>query len=288
MNPAIGDVPDVGIDVRVERGVQFPGRVWLAERPRGLIGVVHGVGEHSGRYAALASELVKARFSVVSLDLPGHGEAPGSRGDFPSWEKVRDQLLPAMFTALRGMPGQPSELPHVILGHSMGGLLALDYTLAHPKTLAAAVISAPAIKTSMPPWWQLTLANIARATAPSSGFPNGLDVSGISRIQEVVRHYQSDPRVHDRISPRLYFAFAEAQQRVMREARRLAVPTMLMQGMADRLVDPRGSLEFAGSAPHGMVRLVTLKETYHEIFNDLGRETVIRDVIAWLDAAMVV
>lgn len=288
MNPAIGPVPDVGIDVRVERGVQLPGRVWLAERPRGLVGVVHGIGEHSGRYAALAAELVKARFSVVSLDLPGHGEAPGPRGDFPSWDKVRDQLLPAMFTALRGMPGQPAELPHVILGHSMGGLLALDYVLAHPRTLSAAVISAPALKTSMPPWWQITLANIARATTPSTGFPNGLDVAGISRIHEVVKAYQNDPRVHDRISPRLYFAFSEAQQRVMREARKLAVPTMLLQGMADRLVDPKGALEFAGSAPHGMVRLVTLKDTYHELFNDLGRELVIRDVVAWLDAALVV
>lgn len=288
MNPAIGEIPEIGIDVRVERGVQLPGRVWLADRPRALVGVVHGLGEHSGRYAALAGELVKARFSVVSLDLPGHGESPGPRGDVPSWLQVRDQVLPAMFTALRGLPGQPGELPRVVLGHSMGGVLALDYVLAHGRDLAAAVISAPALRTRMPAWWQLTLANIARATAPAAGFPNGLEVAGISRLPEVVKAYQDDPRVHDRISPRLYFAFAEAQQRVMRDARRLSVPTMVLQGMADRLVDPKGALEFAGSAPHGMVRLVTLKETYHELFNDRGRELVIRDVLAWLDAAMVV
>lgn len=288
MNPAIGEIPEVGIDVRLDRGVQLPGRVWLAERPRGLVGVVHGLGEHSGRYAALAADLVKARFSVVSLDLPGHGEAPGPRGDMPSWEAARDQVLPAMFTALRGMPGQPTELPRIVLGHSMGGVMALDFVLAHPRGLTAAVISAPALKTSMPAWWQLTLANIARATAPGTGFPNGLDVSGISRLAEVVKAYRDDPRVHDRISPRLYFAFMEAQQRVMREARRLSVPTMVLQGMADRVVDPKGALEFAGSAPHGMVRLVTLKDTYHELFNDEGRDKVIRDVVAWLDAAVVV
>jgi alpha-beta hydrolase superfamily lysophospholipase len=140
----------------------------------------------------------------------------------------------------------------------------------------------------MPPWWQLALANVARATTPSAGFPNGLDTTGISRDPEVVKAYHDDPRVHDRISPRLYFAFNEARQRCMREARTLQVPTLLLQGMADRLVDPKGALEFAGAAPHGITRFVTLKDTYHEIFNDHGREAVIKDLAAWLDAVLVV
>lgn len=288
MNPSAGSVPDVGIEVRVDRGLVLPGRVWCAEQPRALVAIVHGLGEHSGRYAALAGEFVQARYSVVSLDLPGHGEAPGARGDFPSWTVVRDQVVPAMFTASRGMPGQPVELPHVILGHSFGGALALDYVLAHPKGLAAAIISAPALRTSMPPWWKLALANVARVTSPSAGFPNGLDPNGISRDPEVVRAYKDDPRVHDRISPRLYFAFNEASQRVLRDARKLQVPTLVLQGMADRLVDPKGALEFASAAPHGMARLVTLRETFHETFNDLGREEMIRDMLAWLDAALVV
>lgn len=288
MNPSIGRVPEIGIDVRVDRNTALPGRVWCAERPRALIAITHGLGEHSGRYAALASDLVDARYSVVVLDLPGHGEATGPRGDVPSWALMRDQVIPAMFTASRGLPNQPPDLPHVILGHSMGGALALDYVLAHPKGLSAAIISAPALKTAMPPWWKLALANVARATNPSAGFPHGLDESGVSRDPEVIKGRAADPRMHDRISPRLYFEFNEASQRVMRDARRLSVPTLLLQGMADRLVDPKGALEFAGAAPHGMVRLVTLKDAYHEVFNDPGRDAVIKDMLAWLDAAMVV
>jgi alpha-beta hydrolase superfamily lysophospholipase len=288
MNPANGAVPAISIDVRVDRGTVLPGRVWCAERPRAVIGIVHGLGEHSGRYAALASDLVRARCTVVSLDLPGHGEAQGPRGDVPSWTAVRDNVIPAMFTAPRGLPDQPANLPQILLGHSMGGVLALDYALAHPRTLLALVLSAPALRSPMPPWWQLALANVARATAPSTGFPNGLDPNGISRDTEVVKAYRDDPRVHDRISPRLYFAFNEARQRCMRDARSLQVPTLVLQGMADRLVDPKGALEFAGAAPHGIVRFVTLKETFHEIFNDRGREAVIQDLAAWLDAVLVV
>lgn len=288
MNPARGNVQAISIDVRVDRETILPGRVWCAERPRALIAIVHGLGEYSARYAAFASDMTRARFTCVSLDLPGHGEAPGPRGDIPSWDKLRDQIVPAMFTASRGLPDQPPELPCVLFGHSFGGIIALDHALAHPRGLQALVLSAPALRTSIPPWWKLALANVARVASPTAGFPNELDISGLSRDPEVVRAYREDPRVHDRISPRTYFAFNEAAQRCRRDIRSLAVPTLMLQGMADRLVDPKGALEASGAAPHGMLRFVTLSDTYHELLNDPGREAVIADLLAWLDAALVV
>ena len=288
MNPAQASLPAVSIDVRVDRETVLPGRVWCAERPRALVAIVHGLGEHSGRYAALAGELEKSRFTCVALDLPGHGETSGPRGDIPSWEKLRDQIVPAMFTATRGLPDHSPEPPIVLLGHSMGGVIALDYALAHPKGLRALVLSAPALRTAMPPWWKLALANVARVATPSGGFPNGLDPDGLSRDPEVVRAYREDPLVHDRISPRTYFAFMEAAQRCRRDIRGLQVPTLMFTGMADRLVDPKGALEAAAAAPHDMMRFVTWSEAYHESMNDLGRETVIKDLAAWMDAALVV
>ena len=137
MNPASGPVPASNIEIRFERGTSMPGRAWCASDPRALIAIVHGLGEHSGRYAALAGDLVRARFTVVALDLPGHGEARGPRGDIPSWTRVRDQIVPLLFTASRGLPGQPLKLPHVLLGHGMGGVMALDYALAHPREILA-------------------------------------------------------------------------------------------------------------------------------------------------------
>jgi alpha-beta hydrolase superfamily lysophospholipase len=119
-------------------------------------------------------------------------------------------------------------------------------------------------------------------------FANKLDVDGISRDPEVVRAYREDPLVHDRISPRTYFAFSESAQACRRDIRTLAVPTLMFQGMADRVVDPKGALEAAGAAPHEMLRFVTLRDAFHEVFNDTGREQTIQHLLAWLDAAVVV
>jgi len=288
VNPSDGAVPATSIELRIERKLTLPGRAWCADAPRALVAVVHGLGEHCARYAALASDLVKKRYTVVSLDLPGHGEAPGPRGDIPSWEQVRDQIVPALFTASRGMPGQPLDLPVILFGHSMGGTIALDYAIAHPRSLLSVVVSAPGLRAKMPPWWKLALANVAKATAPSLGFPHGLDETGVSRDPEVMKARKDDPLMHDRISPRLYFALREAQQRVLREARRLEVPTLLQQGTADRMVDPKGALEFNAAAPHGMARLITYKDAYHEIYNDLDRAKVVQDLVGWLEAVVVV
>jgi alpha-beta hydrolase superfamily lysophospholipase len=287
MNPSLGSIPSNPIEVRTDRDTRLPGRAWCAPQPRALIAIVHGLGEHSGRYAALANTLLAARFTVVCLDLPGHGEAAGPRGDMRSWIAVRDQAIPAMFSASRGLPGQPPELPRILLGHSMGGLMALDFALAHPREILGVVASGPALTSAIPPWWKLALANVARVTTPAAGFPHGLDESGMSRDPEVLRGRKEDPLMHDRISPRLYFAFEEARQRVLREARRLAVPALLLHGAADRVTDPRGSLEFCGAAPHDKARLFTYRDAYHEIFNDLSRDAVLRDLLGWLEVVLV-
>ena len=289
MNPSSSSIEARAIEARIEGSVRLAGRAWLCDSPRAVLAVVHGIGEHSGRYAALACEMVRAGFTVVALDLPGHGESPGPRGDMRSWVAVRDQAIAAMFAAPAGLPGQPDRLPRAVLGHSMGGLMALDYAIAHPRDLAAAVASAPALASAMPPWWKLALASAARVTAPSVGFPTGLEtdgLGGISRDPEVMRLRDADRLVHDRISPRLYFDFAEARMRVARDARRLQVPTLLLQGEADRLVMPEATRAFAAAAPKQLVTLKTYPGAYHEVFNDLDREQVVRDTIGWLDGVL--
>jgi alpha-beta hydrolase superfamily lysophospholipase len=286
VNPAIGSVPATPIELRVERSLTLPGRVWASASPRALIAIAHGIGEYSARYAALGADLVRARYTVVAIDWPGHGEAPGARGDIRSWPWVRDRIIPAMFTASRGLPGQPEELPHILLGHSMGGVFALDYAIAHPRSIHGVVASAPALRSAMPPWWKLALANVARATAPSVGFPTGIESGGISRDPEVLRARDADPLVHGKISPRLFHEFNEARQRVLRDARRLAVPALIMHGDADTVVHPDGSREFAAAAPREFVKLVIYPDAYHEIFNDYGREERVREMIAWMDALL--
>ena len=287
VNPSESRVPILQIEVRIDRDTLLPGRAWCADRPRALVAIVHGLGEHSGRYGALASDLVKRRFTVASLDLPGHGEAPGVRGD-ASWENIRDTCIPAMFTLTRGIAGQADNLPVILFGHSFGGMLALDYALAHPKSIFGLVLSAPALKSAPPPGWKMMLARAANTVAPRTGFDNGLDEGAISRDEEVRKLRAKDPLVHGKITPRLYFGLEAARLRVLAETRRLAVPTLILQGAADRVVSPQGALEINGLAPHGMTRLFTYRDGYHEVFNDLDRERAIQDLVGWLDAILVV
>ncbi len=287
MNPSVGRYPGIGIEVRLDREHMLPGRAWCADRPRALVAIVHGLGEHSGRYAALAGELVSSRYTVVALDLPGHGEASGPRGHIESWTQLRDQIVPSMFTASRGLPNQPMDLPAVLLGHSMGAVVALDYALEHPKDLVGVVASAPGLRSAPPPMWKMALGNVARMAAPTAAFAHGLDESGMSRDQEVLDWRKNDPRMHDKISPKLYFQFLAARERVMAGARNLQVPTLLLHGTADRVVDPKATLEFNAAAPHGISRLITYPDVYHELFNDLGREQAIKDLLGWLELVVV-
>jgi alpha-beta hydrolase superfamily lysophospholipase len=282
VNPSQGSVVPTRIEARIGRAPVLPGRLWAASHPTALIALVHGIGEHSGRYNALAGELASSRYTVVGVDLPGNGSSPGPRGDFSSWTTVRDQVVQAMWTATLTQPGDIGRLPRILFGHSMGGLIALDYALSHPRDLHAVVASAPALKTAMPPWWKLALANVAAVTAPSVGFPTGLDESGMSRDAEVVRGRAEDPLVHQKISPRLYNAMNEARQRVLRDARRLSVPALILHGQEDRLVDPAGSAEFVAAAPRALVTSHVYPGAYHEIFNDPARTDAIRDLKAWL------
>src|SRR5262245_44664153 len=169
VNPSETRVPILQIEVRIDRDTLLPGRAWCAERPRAMVAIVHGLGEHSGRYAALASDLATRRFTVASLDLPGHGEAPGARGD-GNWDTIRDTCIPAMFTITRGVAGQPPDLPIILFGHSFGGMLALDYALAHPKGIFGLVLSSPAFRTPPPPGWKTMLAKAAHVVAPKTAF----------------------------------------------------------------------------------------------------------------------
>jgi alpha-beta hydrolase superfamily lysophospholipase len=168
----------------------------------------------------------------------------------------------------------------------MGALMALDYALAQPGEILGVVASAPALRSAMPPWWKLVLANIALAAAPSIGFPTGIEEGGISRDPEVIRARDEDRLVHGKISPRLYHDFTEARQRVLRDARRLSVPALVMHGGADRVVDPAGAREFCAATPRGLATHLEYPDAYHEIFNDHDRDRAIGDLKRWLNGLL--
>jgi alpha-beta hydrolase superfamily lysophospholipase len=250
--------------------------------PRGLVLIVHGLGEHSGRYEEMAGRLRMQNFLVRSYDHYGHGLSSGARGTLPSRRRLVDDLA-QMVDHTRRTVGQ--GLPLILLGHSMGGLVAAHAVALNLVRIDGLVLSSPALDAGLDFGQRLLLA-LLPALAPNLRVRNGLDVNGLSHDAEVIKAYQRDVLVHDRISPRLGRYIADAGPRVILAARQWQVPTLLLYAGQDRLVDPRGSAAFAQAAAaqveQQLVEVHCYAQHYHEIFNELHREPVYRQLMQWL------
>jgi len=260
-------------------------RDWPSADARGTIVIVHGLGEHIGRYAHVAARLNANRWSVVGYDQRGHGASPGERGRIAAG----DDLLADLAEVVDAVRAEASG-PLVLLGHSLGGLVVARFTagaLESPRPpwqrdVDALVLSSPALAIGMTAAKRALLATL-EALTPNLGIGNGLDATGISRDAAVVAAYRADPLVHDRIAPRLVRFLADAGPTVLALAPRWQVPTLLLYAGSDRLVVPAGSAAFAAAAPAAVVTARPFASLFHEIFNEPEQDEVLGVLTAWLD-----
>jgi len=252
---------------------------------RGTVLVVHGLGEHSGRYADLARALNDAGWHAAAPDLRGHGESAGPRGGIPD----ALALLSDLSVAIDHLRGSGAPAPLVLLGHSMGGLIAARFVAADLLGPAPAwfrrvdglVLSSPALDPGLSAFQRGLLKTLA-PLAPRLAVGNGLRPAWICRDAEVVRRYVEDPLVHDRVTPRLVRFIVEAGRQVIACAPRWKLPTLLMWAGADRCVAPAGSAAFAAAAPPGVVNAREWPGLFHEIFNEPERAEVTTRLLQWL------
>lgn len=268
-----------------EDGLQLHTRQWPATAAeRGQILLVHGLGEHIGRYEHVARALTAQGWAVHGWDQRGHGRSQGRRGDIPDPDALlRDTAL--VIDAVR-RPGTP----FVLLGHSMGGLVAARFVAealsgrpaAWSRPLDGLVLSSPALDAGLSSGQKFALA-LAENLAPGLAVGNGLKPAWISRDAAVVQAYETDPLVHDRITARLTRFIVDAGERVLADAPRWATPTLLMWAGADRCVAPRGSEAFASTAPSQVVATRHWPALYHEIFNEPEQAEVLAVLTDWLN-----
>lgn len=250
------------------------------EKPRGVVVIVHGLGEHAGRYDALAGTLNAWGFSVRSYDQHGHGESGGLPGALPTDTQLLDDLADILdSTRRRTAPGTPL----ILLGHSLGGLVAARLVSLNLRRVDGLVLSSPALDAGLNPFQKLLVAVLPRL-APNLRVGNGLDPRDLSHVPEVVQAYRRDPLVHNRISARLARFIAQAGPATLACASQWRVPTLLLYAGADRLVNPAGSRAFAAAAPQGTVTSHCFERLYHEIFNETERDQVFGRLKRWLDA----
>ena len=246
---------------------------------RGTVLLVHGLGEHVGRYDPVARRLNDWGFAVRGYDHYGHGESAGPRGGLTSDLRLLDDLADLVDATRARMPqGQPL----VLLGHSMGGLVAATWVLRGALPVDALVLSSPALDAGIGALQKKLIALLYRF-APNLAIGNGLDASKISHNPATVEAYRKDPLVHDRISARLARFIDDNGPAVVAAASQWRVPTLLMYAGADHLVRPAGSKAFAATAPRKVVHSQAFDGLYHEIFNEADPSAVFGTLKAWLD-----
>jgi alpha-beta hydrolase superfamily lysophospholipase len=253
---------------------------YQGERLRGVVLLVHGLGEHAGRYEVVASQLNAWGFAVRGYDQYGHGESGGPRGGLPSDARLLDDLTDIVDTTRARMP---PDTPLILLGHSLGGLVAARFVSLALRPVDALVLSSPALDPGLNAVQKFLIAVLPKI-APNLRVGNGLDASLISHDPAVVAAYLADPLVHDRISGRLARFIADAGPATVALASQWQVPTLLLYAGADKLVNPAGSRAFAAQAPQQVVTAICFDELYHEIFNELKPEPVFAALKEWLDA----
>jgi alpha-beta hydrolase superfamily lysophospholipase len=250
----------------------------------GTVLIVHGLGEHIGRYAHVAARLNAKGWNVVGYDHRGHGRSGGAKGCLNADDDLLRDLALVVDAARAQFPGTL-----VLLGHSMGGLVAARFVAeglapqpaTRHRAVDALVLSSPALDPGMNAVQKLML-SVAGPLAPNLAVNNGLKPEWISRDAAVVAAYKNDPRVHDRIAPRLARFIVDGGRFVLDHAAQWKLPTLLLYAGSDRCVAPAGSAAFAAKAPPSVVSTQAFAPLFHEIFNEPEQDEVFAALERWL------
>lgn len=259
-------------------GLSLHSRFCMPDRdPSGVVCIVHGLGEHSGRYDHLAEYLAGRGYAVLAADMRGHGKSDGRRGHISSYRVLMNDISTLLSEAGKRCPDRPLFL----FGQSMGGNLVINYALRREAGIAGVVASSPMLRTSFqPPYWKAFIGKYLRPVLPLLPLYNEVRAKDLSRDPEVVRAYENDPLVHDRLTLRFYDVLL-AGEWAIHHAGDLRVPTLIMHGDSDRVTSLEASREFSGRAGDKCT-LKVWEGFYHEIHNEPGRERTFDYLTEWL------
>ncbi len=263
-----------------ERGVRIYYQAWRPEAPKGVVAITHGLGEHSGRYQNVVGALVPRGYAVYALDFCGHGRSGGPRGHVHRFADYLADLDRLIDKARRAEP----DLPVFLLGHSLGGLIALAYALERPGALQGVIGSAPGLRRRFEvPGYKLLLGRLMSGIWPTFSQRTGLPVDRLSHDPQVALAYVADRLVHDRATARWLIEFTRASEDVMARAGSLTMPCLLLQSGDDALIEQQSTIDFYNAIGAADRTLHVYDGFYHELFNEVGKERPLADLVAWLD-----
>jgi alpha-beta hydrolase superfamily lysophospholipase len=264
-------------------GLLLTRQAWRPEgAPAAVLAVVHGYGEHGGRYRGLAEDMAARGYAVHVYDLRGHGRSGGRRGHLGRFTDYLDDTAVYLDAVREEHPGRPLYL----LGHSLGGLIATAYVEDRPAdALAGLILSSPFLRLGMPvPPLRLHVARLLSLIAPAVNVGNTIDPSALSHDREVVRVYDTDPLNHHVATARWAAEALAAQSAALSAAAGIRLPFLLLYGDADAVADPQAARELYERVASPDKTVHCYEDFYHEIFNETGRAAVFADLAAWLEA----
>ncbi|HSK19893.1 MAG TPA: lysophospholipase [Longimicrobiales bacterium] len=263
-------------------GLRLAYRTWEPPKSRATIIVVHGLGEHSGRYREFAARMAGYGMSTFAMDLRGHGLSDGRRGHVPSFD-VFLQELDRFRREVEGLADL--HVPMFLLGHSLGGLIAVRYQEEYNTRFEGAIIISPWLATAMSvPRWKANAAQALSKLLPALPFSAGIRPEHVSRDPDIVEAYRADPLVHDRVTPRFFTEVSAAMGLALQRSDRIQEPLLFMAAGDDRLVDTERSLRFARSLTAPDLTVKVYPGHYHELLNELDRASIHREIRDWIAA----
>lgn len=252
---------------------------WLPkQQPLGIIALVHGLGEHSGRYENVAEFFTAHNYSIIAVDIYGHGQTTGKKGHADSMEAYMAQIERLLQLARQTIP----DIPVFLYGHSMGGTLVLNYLFRHYPTVAGVIATAPGVRPGfVPSKLLLAIGRIAKAIAPSFTQPNSLDLNYLSHDQKVIEAYKADPLVHNQVSGVVGLGIIEWGEWLLSHAGPPPAPLLLMHGTEDRLTSYSATKELAAKLS-GDVTFRTYDKLYHELHNEFEKLDILNEILNWM------
>jgi alpha-beta hydrolase superfamily lysophospholipase len=266
-------------DGQTKDGLRLKGTGWEPDgAPWAAISLIHGLGEHTGRYAHVGEFLAGSGIAVLGFDLRGHGRSQGKLGHTPSYDHLYDDISRGLGVARDRYAG----VPLFIYGHSLGATLALLCTIERSPDVRGIVATGPIFKTAFePPRLKIVAGRVLDRLMPAFTMYNEINPEHISRVPAVVKAYVEDPLVHNRISSRMGIGMLDLGLGLLKRAKELKVPVLLMCGSEDRLTSTAASREFANSA--GPICTFKVWEgLYHEIHNEPEQDQVFTHIVDWM------
>jgi alpha-beta hydrolase superfamily lysophospholipase len=266
-----------------ETGRTVFAQAWIPDKnPAHVIILIHGLGEHSGRYEAWAQGFVKENIAVYALDTHGHGRTTGARGHTDAFGYIYDDIQHLLGTVSSDYP----EAKLHLYGHSMGGAVILGFAAfrahnADAPPVASITTTGTAIRPGFePPEWKLKLAAWLDNIVPWLALGNELDPSWLSSDKNIVAGYNSDPLVHDRISVRWYNEWMRTIEAIRLNPEKIKSPVFMMHGAADRATSPKAAEE--------MARVIHAKfqswpDAFHELHHEPCKDQVFSAIVGWIE-----